>query len=247
MVLALAVLVFQVQALPQSVATLSPRDTTATVQAPAVQKVAQAEPTAVQESSFQSELLVSQPALRLATFLLRRPGAEMFLVTAENSAAVAPWDRDAFPSQPLPAGASSTPLLGATRSTSTEALLPAASTSPLLSPGRANTQKLWYVLIAAGHGAAAFDTWTTRRVISRGLGRELNPMLRPFAGNGGLYAAMQVGPGLFDLLGRRMMRSERAWVRKIWWLPQVAGTASSLFSGVHNLRVYNRRAPGFAH
>ncbi len=100
--------------------------------------------------------------------------------------------------------------------------------------------RLWYGLVAAGHGAATFDAWSTRRVIHSGLGRELNPMLRPFANSNSLYAAVQVGPALLNFVGKRMMRSERGWVRKIWWLPQAMGITSSFASGAHNLGIARR-------
>ena len=98
-------------------------------------------------------------------------------------------------------------------------------------------KKLWLGLAIAQHSAAAFDAWSTRRAITRGA-QELNPMLKPFANNGSIYAATQVGPVLLDLLGRRMMTSHHTVLRHTWWLPQVLGTAASLAGGVHNLRVY---------
>jgi hypothetical protein len=98
-------------------------------------------------------------------------------------------------------------------------------------------QKLWLGLAIAQHGAATFDAWSTRRAITRSGAQELNPMLRPFANNGSIYAATQVGPALLDLLGRRMMTSRHTLLRRTWWLPQVLGTAASLAGGTHNLRV----------
>jgi hypothetical protein len=40
-----------------------------------------------------------------------------------------------------------------------------------------------------------------------------------------------------DFIGKRMMVSENRWVRKMWWLPQVAGSGFSVAAGVHNLSV----------
>jgi hypothetical protein len=98
-------------------------------------------------------------------------------------------------------------------------------------------KKLWYALTFAGHGAAVFDAWSTRRAISSNYGRESNPLLRPFAHNGSLYVATQVSPAFMDFLGRRMMVSQHRWVRKMWWLPQTAGTGVSLAAGAHNVGV----------
>jgi hypothetical protein len=99
------------------------------------------------------------------------------------------------------------------------------------------SRRLWFTLSIAQHGAATFDAWSTRRVISSGQGQEQNLLLRPFAGNTSLYAAIQVGPALLDYLGRRMMKSQQSWTRHAWWLPQALGTAVSIACGVHNLGV----------
>ncbi len=96
---------------------------------------------------------------------------------------------------------------------------------------------LWLTLTIAQHSAATFDAWSTDRVISSGQGRELNPLLKPFAGNASLYAAIQVSPAVLDYLGRRMMNSRRGWARQVWWLPQVLGTTVSVASTKHNLHV----------
>jgi hypothetical protein len=94
----------------------------------------------------------------------------------------------------------------------------------------------WLALSIAQHGAATFDAWSTRRAINEGH-QEMNPLLRPFAGNASLYAAIQVGPSIFDYVGRRMQRSDKRVLREFWWLPQSLGTAASLFAGAHNLSV----------
>ena len=95
-------------------------------------------------------------------------------------------------------------------------------------------RKIWYTLAAVGHAGAAFDAWSTRRAITAGVGTEANPLLRPFAHSGALYAATQVSPLLMDYLGKRMMTSQHGWVRRIWWLPQTAGASVSFAAGAHN-------------
>src|SRR6266849_8105115 len=95
----------------------------------------------------------------------------------------------------------------------------------------------WYTLMAAGHGAAAFDAYSTRLAVSGNYGTETNPLLRPFSHSGALYAVTQVSPAVMDFIGKRMMASETRWVRKMWWLPQAAGSGFSVFAGVHNLNV----------
>ena len=94
----------------------------------------------------------------------------------------------------------------------------------------------WYTL-AVAHGAAAFDAYSTRLAISGGYGTEGNPLLRPFAHSSALYAATQVSPAVMDLLGKRMMVSQHRWVRRMWWLPQAAGSGFSIGAGAHNMSV----------
>jgi hypothetical protein len=94
---------------------------------------------------------------------------------------------------------------------------------------------MWRGLIIASSGAATFDAWSTRHAITTAGAQELNPLLKPFAGNASLYAAIQVGPALLDFAGRKMMYSRHSWVRNMWWVPQSASFVSSMFCGAHNL------------
>jgi hypothetical protein len=103
--------------------------------------------------------------------------------------------------------------------------------------GSGREKKIWYALMAASSGAAAFDAWSTRRAISGGYGTEANPLLRPFSHSGAFYAATQVSPLVLDFVGRKMMTSRYSLLRKMWWLPQSAGTGMSLGAGVHNMGV----------
>jgi hypothetical protein len=98
-------------------------------------------------------------------------------------------------------------------------------------------RKLWYTLSITGSGAAAFDAWSTRRAISQGYGVEGNPLLRPFSHSNAMYAATQVSPLVMDFIGKRMMTSRHEWMRKMWWVPQTAGTSMSIYAGVHNTRL----------
>ncbi len=107
--------------------------------------------------------------------------------------------------------------------------------SPISESGRMHgLPRKWLMLSAVEHGAATFDAWSTRRVIMNGTGYEMNPMLKPFANSNALYGAVQVAPLAFDYLSLRMLHSEHGWMRRMWWVPQSASTAASLFGGVHN-------------
>jgi hypothetical protein len=99
-------------------------------------------------------------------------------------------------------------------------------------------KRIWMGLGIATHSAATFDAWSTRHAITTAGAQELNPLLKPFAGNASLYAAIQVGPALMDYFGRKMMYSRHSWVRHMWWVPQSASFASSVFCGAHNLSVH---------
>ena len=103
-------------------------------------------------------------------------------------------------------------------------------------------EREWLALSIAGHSAAGFDAWSTRRVLTTVDGaQEMNPFLRPFAGNASMYVAVQVTPTIIDYVSHRMMNSSHAWMRHTWWVPQVVGAVVSVSSGVHNLGLYNLR------
>ena len=94
---------------------------------------------------------------------------------------------------------------------------------------------MWKGLVIASSGAATFDAWSTRHAITTAGAVEMNPLLKPFAGNASLYAVIQVGPALMDFAGKKMMYSRYSWVRHMWWVPQSASFVSSIFCGAHNL------------
>jgi hypothetical protein len=98
-----------------------------------------------------------------------------------------------------------------------------------------NQRRLWYALTFTGHSAAVLDAWSTRRAISEGYGTEANPLLRPFSHSGAMYVATQVSPAVMDFIGKRMMVSSHPLLRKMWWLPQAAGSGASIMAGVHNI------------
>jgi hypothetical protein len=101
----------------------------------------------------------------------------------------------------------------------------------------ARQRKVWYALTVTGSGAATFDAWSTRRAISQGYATEANPLLRPFSHSGAMYAATQVSPLVMDFIGKRMMVSQHKWIRRMWWLPQTAGSGFSIAAGVHNVGI----------
>lgn len=133
----------------------------------------------------------------------------------------------------------------ATAAVPVEAILPAggALLNPPVKPAARGSyettrqRKIWYGLVAAGHSAAVFDAYTTRRAISGGYGVESNPIMRPFAQSNAIYFATQVTPAVMDYVGHRMMTSNHSWMRRMWWVPQLAGTSLSLGAGIHNYKM----------
>ncbi|MGH9756122.1 MAG: hypothetical protein ACRD4M_00145 [Candidatus Acidiferrales bacterium] len=103
-------------------------------------------------------------------------------------------------------------------------------------PERYPSRRAWIALSIVEHGAATFDAYSTRQAISHGAVED-DPMMRPFAHSPAMYAAMQVGPVMLDVLARHMQRSNNNFLRHIWWLPQSVSTAGFVISGVHNLNV----------
>lgn len=71
----------------------------------------------------------------------------------------------------------------------------------------------------------------------QGYGVEANPLERPFASSGAIYATTQVSPLIMDFLGRKLIRSSHPWMRRIWWVPQAAGASFSLGAGIRNYRM----------
>jgi hypothetical protein len=140
----------------------------------------------------------------------------------------------ALPSAPAPKVKADAELI-----TPNPAAQPFLPVKPVLTRPRETPRqrKMWYGLALAGHSGAAFDAWSTHRAVAGHYGQEANPFLRPFAGSNAIYAATQVSPVVMDFVGKRMMVSQHGWVRKVWWVPQVAGASMSFVSGAHNVGV----------
>jgi hypothetical protein len=176
--------------------------------------------------------------------------AEKLSAGAEASVAFAPGRLVAEPVAPV----SSAPVAPAADPASSAAIEPAPVVPfhgpvygpvygpPIRAVSDHRQHREWLALSIAAHSAAGFDAWSTRRVISSVPGaQELNPLLRPFAGNASMYAAVQVAPTILDFLSHRMMNSRHEWARHTWWLPQAISAVISVSSGVHNVGVYNSR------
>jgi hypothetical protein len=104
---------------------------------------------------------------------------------------------------------------------------------------RAPARKSWMALSILQHGAASFDAYSTRDAIEKGAVED-DVMMRPFAHSPAIYAAIQVGPVILDILARHMQHSEYIYLRRTWWIPQSVATFGFIFSGFHNLNVSRR-------
>jgi hypothetical protein len=119
---------------------------------------------------------------------------------------------------------------------------PAAFIATPVSGDRARLEEqrnkhLWMVLALTEHSAATFDAWTTRYSISNVHAQEMDPLLRPFAGNASIYVVIQAGPAVLEYVSWRMMHSHHEWEHRVWWMPQVLGAGMNFGSGLHNLTV----------
>jgi hypothetical protein len=160
---------------------------------------------------------------------------------AEQSLAAAPSAIEPQTAQPQ--------VLLASNGAAPETLVPPAPQNLLIRPAvltplptkpevSLRQREVFYSLMAAEHGAAVLDAWSTRQVLQQG-GRELDPLVRPFAHGNGLYPALQATPFAVDYFAAKLMRSNHAVLRKLWWVPQVVATSGSVYCGISNLA--NRR------
>ncbi len=153
------------------------------------------------------------------------------------------------PSAELAANAPIVPLTDSAFHAPVSALAPAmvaaaVPVSPAISPVKtrpltAGPGASWWAVAAVQHAAVGFDAWSTRYSVSKG-GRELDPLMRPFANSNSLYPVMQAGPVALDYVSLRLMRSHNRWMRRFWWAPQAALATGSIISGVHNIGVADR-------
>lgn len=97
--------------------------------------------------------------------------------------------------------------------------------------------RLWKGLAVAEHSAAIFDGWSTRESLTSGNGYETDPLMKPFANSAAIYPMLQIGPFGADYLSHRFMRSNHAFLRRMWWVPQVASISSSMWYGARNVQV----------
>ncbi|MGH9774933.1 MAG: hypothetical protein ACRD50_08290 [Candidatus Acidiferrales bacterium] len=98
-----------------------------------------------------------------------------------------------------------------------------------------HVSRTWLALSIGDHAAATFDAWSTRRALQGGGRYEADPLMRPFANSGLIYAAVQVLPSALDYAALHMQRNHLSWVRHMWWMPQSLSIAGSLFAGSHNV------------
>ncbi len=130
------------------------------------------------------------------------------------------------------------------------ALMPIApSAAVLVMPVRVNDEKRssftkakFLSLTTLAHAGAAFDSWSTNRLIDRG-GDEANPLVKPVAGTGAIYPIMQLWPAAMDYMALKMAHSDKPWLRKMWWLPQTLSAAASFTNGVRNVALANSLPP----
>jgi hypothetical protein len=103
---------------------------------------------------------------------------------------------------------------------------------------RAFNDRRIFALAAVQTAALVSDGVTTRQFLTRGY-VEVDPLARVFLGSKPTWGrmaplgAVQVIAGVF--LAERMATSRRIWVRRLWWLPQMMGTAGNAAATAHNV------------
>jgi hypothetical protein len=186
-------------------------------------------------------------ALPAAADVTNSPSFEPAVESTRNAVATQPANTDSTSTElPQPAGGlrlTATTLDPAGQNSQSLETIRVPSIEPakpakVISVEQVPSRKSWLILSIVQHSAATFDAASTRDAVSSGA-HEADPMMRPFAGSPGIYAAIQGGPFILDYAARHMQRSSNNFLRHTWWLPQSASTGLFLFSGVHNLHVAN--------
>jgi hypothetical protein len=103
---------------------------------------------------------------------------------------------------------------------------------------RAFNDRRVFALASLQTAALVYDGVTTRQFLRRGY-VEVDPLARVFLGSRPTWGrmaplgAVQVIGGMW--LAERMATSRHVWVRRFWWLPQIAGIAGNVTATAHNI------------
>lgn len=173
----------------------------------------------------------TSPAADSASVMVTEDYLPLATVSMQPAALPEAEETEELPEAPLPL----TPAVAPTPRAFISAAKPMTVSVEELRAEYRHKLMMWRGLVVASSGAATFDAWSTRRAITKYGAQELDPMLKPFAGNASIYAAVQVGPALMDYIGRKMMYSRHSWMRRTWWIPQSASFVTSMFCGAHNV------------
>jgi hypothetical protein len=173
----------------------------------------------------------TSPASESASVMVTEDYLPLALVSMQPAALPEAEETEELPEAPLPLA----PTVAPTPRAFISAAKPNTVSVEELRAEYRHKLMMWRGLVVASSGAGTFDAWSTRRAITKYGAQELDPMLKPFAGNASLYAAVQVGPVLMDYIGRKMMYSRHPWMRRTWWVPQSASFVTSIFCGAHNV------------
>jgi hypothetical protein len=225
MILAIAALVLQFPAIPPS----SLSATALNLDASAASELA-GQPVTAADASSTPNAALPDAARASAAVAAPDPGTQPSDVPAFQPGRLTP--------EPIVATTPATTTTGSAVFPSSPGAVAFLASTPAAVLARQEQQRqrhIWLALSIVQSGAATFDAWSTRRVVSSGQAQEANPLLRPFAGNASLYVAIQAAPLVLDYVGHRMMTSRYGWARHTWWMPQAVGTAMSLASGGYNL------------
>jgi hypothetical protein len=174
-------------------------------------------------------------AISAASVTLETEGPAVTVISSPDTVQPTAEANTALPAAPAPAPAPEASIVTPASMPLIKAADPMVISVKELQAENRRKLLLWKGLVVASSGAATFDAVTTRYAITSTGARELDPLLRPFAGNASLFAAIQVAPALLDFASHKMIFSRHSLLRKTWWIPQSASFATSIFCGAHNL------------
>lgn len=92
------------------------------------------------------------------------------------------------------------------------------------------------VTLAAAEAITMTMDYRQTLAMTSGRGRgfhENNPLLRPLLPHPAAVYALEAGAVIGGMwLGERLRRSDKSWLRRLWWLPQMSGVGGGVFGYV---------------
>jgi len=103
---------------------------------------------------------------------------------------------------------------------------------------RGKSGKIWSALTVLSLGSAVADVHFTIQCKATGC-YENNPLARPFVSlpNPAYATLAMAGTGAIDFSALKMRQSSNPFLRRFWWVPQVAQIAGNVYGAQHTARL----------